>query len=93
MQFEWDAAKAAANRRKHGVSFEEARDVFDDPRSIEMYDIEHSTDSEDRYRAIGTSGKGRLLVVAFTRRNGRIRIISAREATAGETEDFAADQG
>ena len=61
MQFEWDPAKAALNRRKHGVSFEEARSVFEDASAIEWFDAEHSVD-EDRYITIGTSQRLRLLL-------------------------------
>lgn len=92
MDFEWDPAKAASNRRKHGVSFEEAAEAFDDPHAIEEYDFEHSTATEDRYRLLGVSGKGRLLIVAYTRRGAAIRIISARKATRAEADDYAEGQ-
>jgi uncharacterized protein len=61
--FEWDEAKAAANPAKHGVAFDEAKTVFDDPLYIDFYDPEHSVD-EPRYIIIGTSRQGRLLIVA-----------------------------
>lgn len=62
MDFEWDAAKAAINLAKHGVSFHEAASVFDDPNSMTGYDPVHSED-EDRYLTAGISGQGRLLIV------------------------------
>ena len=89
MDFEWDPAKAASNRRKHGVSFEEAAEAVNDPRAIEEYDFEHSTATEDRFRLVGMSGKGRLLVVVYTRRDEAVRIISARRATRSEAEAYA----
>jgi len=90
MEFEWDDPKAASNRRKHGVSFEEAQTVFDDPNvSIEHieHDEEHSRD-EERWVAIGLSNRGRLLVVAHTYRDGAVRLISARRAGRVEVERY-----
>ena len=85
MQFEWDPAKAAANRRKHKVDFSEAQTAF---RSAAFYeDAAHST-YDDRYIAIGFSEKGRLLTVAFTVSEETIRIISARGATAREARQY-----
>jgi len=92
MEFEWEPAKAATNRRKHGVPFEEAAEAFNDPRAVEEYDFEHSTATEDRYQMVGVSGKGRLLIVAYTRRGAAIRIISARRATRAEADDYAEGQ-
>jgi len=77
--FEWDEQKAAGNLKKHGVSFQEAKTVFGDPLSITVADPEHS-DSEDRFIDIGLTENGRLLVVAYTERGTKIRIISARLA-------------
>jgi len=65
LQFEWDDAKAAANVRKHGVSFEEAITVFGDPNAITIYDVEHS-ETENRFIDIGLSASGRVLVVVYT---------------------------
>ncbi|HIJ81601.1 MAG TPA: BrnT family toxin [Desulfuromonadales bacterium] len=79
MIFEWDEQKAAGNLKKHGVSFQEAKTVFGDPLSITVADPEHS-DSEDRFIDIGLTENGRLLVVAYTERGTKIRIISARLA-------------
>lgn len=67
LNFEWDARKAASNRRKHGVDFEEASTAFGDPLSITIPDPGHSQD-EDRFVLIGESFRGRLLVVVHTER-------------------------
>jgi len=86
--FEWDIHKAARNLQKHQVSFEEATTAFDDPMFITFVDEEHS-DHEERYITIGLSNRGRLLVIAHTDRQGRIRIISARRATGREARFYA----
>ena len=83
MEFEWDPDKAAANLRKHGVSFDEAVTILADPLSLTVPDPDHSED-EERYITVGLSFKLRLLLVAHTDREMRIRIISARELTATE---------
>ena len=89
MEFDWDAPKAAANRRKHGVSFEEAATAFADPRAIEWFDDEHSG-GEDRFVTIGMSAKARVLMVVYTERAGDVmRIISARKATKAEAKAYA----
>ena len=87
MDFEWDAAKAAINLAKHGVSFHEASSVFDDPNSMTGYDPIHSED-KDRYLTAGISDQGRLLIVWHTDRDDVIRIIGARKATKREREDY-----
>lgn len=87
MKFEWDAAKAAANLAKHGVSFEEAATVFSDPLSRTGFDPDHSLD-EARFIIFGTSSKGRLLAVAHAERGDTIRIISARPAAPGERQIY-----
>ena len=87
VDFEWDPQKAAANLRKHGVSFAEATTVFGDPLGTTAPDPDHSYD-EDRYILVGRSSQGRLLIVAHTDRDDRIRIISARELTRSEREDY-----
>ena len=88
MKFEWDASKAAANEKKHTVSFEEAKTVFDNPLAATLLtDEEHST-NEPREIIIGHSQRNRLLLVAFAERDGSIRIISARSATRQEREDY-----
>ncbi|MBI3943956.1 MAG: BrnT family toxin [Chloroflexi bacterium] len=86
--FEWDPSKAANNLNKHQVAFDEAATIFDDPIFITFVDKEHSTD-EERYITIGLSRQGRLLVVAHTEREGKIRIISARKATKKEGQVYA----
>ena len=86
MQFEWDARKAAANLRKHGVSFEEAMTVLA-PAIFE--DLDHS-EKEPRYLAIGFSQRGRMLTFAFTPRSQDVgRIISDRRSTRQEQERYA----
>lgn len=70
-----------------GVSFEEAQTVFGDPDSITIYDSEHSGD-EDRFIDIGSSTFGNILVVVYTERNERIRIISCRQATSNERRQY-----
>lgn len=87
MEFEWDKNKAASNLLKHGVSFEEARTVFDDPLYIDFYDPDHSYD-EHRYIIIGQSRQNSLLVISYTERGNVIRLISARKATHKERETY-----
>lgn len=91
LHFEWDAAKAAANLKKHSVSFEEACTVFEDPDALVIDDPEHSA-LEERFIILGISAKARLLVVCHClRQSGNsIRIISARRATARESGQYAA---
>ncbi len=88
--FEWDGKKAKQNLKKHGVSFEEASTVFADPLALTVYDPLH-TEREDRFVTLGESGGGRLLVVVFTERANRIRIISARYATSRERRNYEQD--
>ena len=85
--FEWDEKKAEDNLRKHGVSFAEAKTVFNDPFSVTIYDPDHSSD-EQRYIDIGLSSKGRLIVVSYSERGETIRIISSREATKREQGEY-----
>jgi uncharacterized protein len=85
--FEWDPVKAAANFAKHGVSFEEAASTFQDPLARIHADPGHSA-SEPREILIGHSAQGRLILVAFTDRQGRLRLISAREVTRRERRDY-----
>ena len=85
LDFEWDEDKANYNKRKHGISFETAALVFDDPNYIEMYDFEHSSD-EDRFIAIGKVGD--VIFVVFTERGDKIRLMSARIATTSEREVY-----
>jgi uncharacterized DUF497 family protein len=81
-EFEWDDDKAAANARKHGVTFEEARAVFRDPLAIELVD-DREAYGEDRFVLIGMT-QARVLVVVYVLREQRNRIISARKAEPNE---------
>lgn len=81
--FEWDERKANINLRKHKVSFEEAKTVFDDPFLLTFPDPKHS-ESEQRYINIGTSQKGRILIVIHTEQEENMRLISCRKATRNE---------
>ena len=87
MEFEWDAEKAASNVAKHGVTFPEAMTVFGDPLGLAIADPHHS-EGEFRFLSMGRSAVGRLLVVAYTEREGRTRIINAREATSRERRQY-----
>jgi uncharacterized DUF497 family protein len=87
LAFEWDKDKACQNVKKHGVSFDEASTVFADPLALTIDDPLHSQD-EDRFVTMGQSHQGRLLVVVFTERGERIRIISARVASRRERKDY-----
>ena len=87
MEFKWDRNKATANLSKHGVSFDEAKTVFDDPLYVDFYDSNHSY-NEHRYIIVGQSQQGHLLIVSYTEQENAIRLISAREATRGEREAY-----
>lgn len=87
MSFEWNVKNAAANRRKHGVSFEEATTALRDTFSATAHDPDHS-ESEDRFVTFGVSSQGRLLIVSHTERGNVIRIISARLATKAERQIY-----
>jgi uncharacterized DUF497 family protein len=87
LEFEWDDNKAARNRKKHSVSFEEASTVFGDPLALTIHDPLHS-EEEDRFVTLGESHRRRLLVVVFTERGDKIRIISARVATRRERKNY-----
>jgi uncharacterized DUF497 family protein len=87
MQFEWDPGKAEANLRKHGVSFEEASSVWNDYFNIELIDHKHSLE-EGRFFMIGESAQRRLLVISFTERENKVRIISARLLTPKERHEY-----
>jgi uncharacterized DUF497 family protein len=87
VKFEWDKSKAADNLAKHDVSFDEAITVFKDPLYVEFYDPDHSID-ENRYLMLGKSHQGRLLIVSYTERGDRIRLISARKTTAAERKNY-----
>jgi uncharacterized protein len=87
MKFEWDEGKAETNLLKHGVAFEEAKTVFEDPLYVDFYDPDHSQD-EERYLIVGISSQRRLLVVSYMERKNSIRLISAREVTQAEQEAY-----
>ncbi len=89
VRFEWDIQKAKINQRRHKVSFEEACTVFSDPLGRIFDDESHSTPNEQREIIIGHSQKQHVLLVCFTElRPNVIRIISAREATSREQQDY-----
>ena len=85
MDFEWDPEKAVSNRRKHGISFADATEVFHDDRAVTLAD-EHP--QEERFITLGMDALGRLLVVVYSWRGDRIRIISARRATQRERTQY-----
>ncbi|BAZ17738.1 hypothetical protein NIES4071_96180 [Calothrix sp. NIES-4071] len=87
LEFEWDNRKAQTNFTKHGVSFEDAKTVFDDPDAYIFNDEWHSI-NEQREIIIGRDLENRLLLVCFTERQNVIRIISARLATKRERRDY-----
>lgn len=87
MDFQWDSAKAAANARKHGVSFEEAVSALQDDFAATARDLEHSV-AESRFITFGNSARGRLLAVSHTERGNSIRIISARLVTRTERKIY-----
>ncbi len=90
LEFEWDPRKAATNRRKHGVAFEEAVTAFADPYSITRLDPDRSV-GESRFILIGRSAILRMLVVVHLERGERIRLISARLATRRERQTYEED--
>ena len=87
LRFEWNRKKVLLNIRKHGITFEEASTVFGDFLSITIPDTYHSI-GEDRFITVGTSIKGRIVVVMHTERHDVIRIISARKATKNERNQY-----
>ncbi len=86
MEFEWNENKNAENFKKHGVSFEEAENAFEDENAVELFD-ELNSDTEIRFQIIALSSK-RLLFVAFTVRKEIVRIISARKADAKQVKIY-----
>jgi len=83
VRFQWDATKAKANLRKHGVSFEEGMTVFYDPLAASFRDPDHS-EVERRWITVGYSARGRLVVICHTERGRSVRLISVRPATKHE---------
>ena len=87
LKFEWDDAKAEANLRAHGVSFDLAKAVFNDPFATERVD-DREDYGEERFVIVGRVERNVLLFVAYTEREEQIRIISARRATQYEQDDY-----
>ena len=88
MKINWDQNKNEANLKKHGLSFEEAIEIFADPNAIEIFDNDHS-ENEDRYKIIGIL-QSRVIVLSliFTERGQTIRVISARKANKEEKKIY-----
>lgn len=93
IKFEWDPAKAMANIKKHGVSFEEAQSVFYDEFAVQFFDDDHSS-TEERFLLLGMGTGVRLLLVCHCEREAgnTIRIISARKATRYESTFYRSEQ-
>jgi uncharacterized DUF497 family protein len=87
VQFEWDVEKARRNFVKHGVSFDEAVTVFSDPLAVTIQDPDHSA-QEQRFLTTGLSKRPRLIILAHTDREGRVRIINARVVTPTERSQY-----
>jgi len=89
IRFEWDAAKAKTNLRKHGISFEEARTVFYDEQAVQYFDPDHSIE-EDRFILLGMSFRLRVIVVChcFGESESVIRLFSARRADKDEAQEY-----
>jgi uncharacterized DUF497 family protein len=87
MDFEWDAQKARLNARKHGIQFADAVLVLEDDNALTT--TERAADGEERWITLGVDALGRILVVVYTWRKSRVRIISARPATPGERDRYA----
>ena len=90
MLFDWDEEKAKSNLAKHGISFDEATSVFDDPLFLIFADPEHSL-QEQRFLIMRESARGRLLVISYTDRKDITRLISARPATRKERKAYESE--
>jgi len=86
MKFQFDPAKAKSNRKKHGVSFADAENVFYDPFAIHQEDT--FVEGEERWMGLGMGNTGRILVVVYTYRGDELRLISVRYATGREVADY-----
>jgi uncharacterized protein len=86
MDFEWDIQKAHVNARKHGIQFADAVHVLEDDNALT--NSEHASNGEERWITLGIDALGRILVVVYTWRKSRVRIISARPATPGEGDRY-----
>ncbi len=89
LEFDWDQWNIQKNESKHGVAIIEAESVFYDPCLVIYKDVKHSTPREQRWICYGLSFKNRILMIAFTIRNKRVRIISARPASKKERSTYA----
>ncbi|MBI2822565.1 MAG: BrnT family toxin [Acidobacteria bacterium] len=90
MSYEWDARKAEAILRKHGVDFADAVTALEDQLAVTIRDLH--PEEENRFITVGMDGLGRLLVVVYTWRGDAIRVISARKATRRERQQYEAGQ-
>ena len=88
VDIEFDPSKAASNVRKHGVSFVDAEQALRDPLAVTIEDPD--AEGEPRFVTLGMDSLGRILVVVYTHRGERIRLISARKASRGESEQYHA---
>ena len=86
MRFQYDSDKAAANLRKHGVSFADAEGVLEDPLAVTVEDPD--AEGERRFITVGLGSAGELLVVVYAERDDEYRLISARRATRKERNDY-----
>jgi uncharacterized protein len=86
-RFDWDPKKATSNKNKHGIAFEQAITVWDDPEFLEIYDASHSQ-TENRYIRVGRADDGVMVVVYTERENHIHRIISARKASRKERRSY-----
>ncbi len=93
IEFEWDVGKSKSNKKKHGISFEEAQSVFNDDFAVQFYDDKNLTE-EDRFLMLGYSNKSKLLMICHCERNSgeTIRIISARKATKNERKHYIGER-
>jgi uncharacterized DUF497 family protein len=93
IKFEWDEAKAAANLKKHQVSFEEAKSIFYDEFGVQFFDEKHSNE-EERFLMLGMSSGAKLLIVCHCERDqgAAICIISARKATKRESAFYRGEK-
>lgn len=87
MEIEWDARKARLNVQKHGVQFADAALVLEDDNALTT--TEQASDGEERWVTLGADALGRILVVVYTWRKSRVRLISARSAAPGERDRYA----
>jgi uncharacterized DUF497 family protein len=88
VDIEFDPSKAASNVRKHGVGFADAEQALRDPLAVTIEDPD--AESEQRFVTLGMDSLGRVLVVVYTLRGERVRLISARKASRGESEQYHA---